>query len=55
VAEDIAAGEAFTTTNVRIIRPGDGLAPKYYEQIIGRHATKDLKRGTPLNWDSILG
>jgi pseudaminic acid synthase len=55
VAEDIAAGEAFTASNVRIIRPGDGLAPKYYEQIIGRHATKDLKRGTPLNWDSILG
>jgi pseudaminic acid synthase len=55
VAEDIAAGEAFTATNIRIIRPGDGLAPKYYEQIIGRHAVKALKRGTPLNWDAILG
>ncbi len=55
VAEDIAVGEAFTPQNVRIIRPGDGLAPKYYEQVIGRQATKALTRGTPLNWDAILG
>lgn len=50
VVEDIAAGEAFTPQNVRVIRPGDGLQPKYYERIIGRIAATALKAGTPLTW-----
>lgn len=48
VTEDITAGQVFTEKNVRVIRPGDGLSPKFYEEVIGKVATKDLKRGEPL-------
>lgn len=50
VVEDIKAGEPFTEKNVRVIRPGDGLEPKYYERVIGRRARQNLEKGTPLNW-----
>lgn len=46
--EDIKAGEEITEKNVRIIRPGYGLEPKFYEEIMGQVALKDIKRGTPL-------
>jgi pseudaminic acid synthase len=49
VVEDIKAGEPFTGDNVRSIRPGHGMHPKYLEEIFGRVATEDLKKGTPLN------
>lgn len=48
--KDIIAGEKFTEENVKSIRPGYGLAPKYYEKIIGASANSDIKKGTPLNW-----
>jgi len=51
VSEDIKAGELFTEKNIRVIRPGDGLAPKYYSQIIGKKASKDYKKGTPLTFE----
>lgn len=50
VVRDIAAGEAITEAHVRSIRPGLGLAPKYYASILGRKAARPLKRGTPLDW-----
>ncbi|WP_242918147.1 pseudaminic acid synthase [Pontibacter liquoris] len=50
-AKDITAGEAFTKENIRIIRPGLGLAPKHYEELLGKAATKSIKAGTPLSWD----
>lgn len=50
VTKDIEIGEEFTTENIRVIRPGDGLHPKYWEQILGTKATKDWKGGTPLTW-----
>lgn len=53
VVEDIKAGEAITEKNVRSIRPGYGLHPKYYKQIIGKPVTKDIERGTPLSLDDI--
>lgn len=53
VAEDINAGELFSEKNLRVIRPGDGLAPKYYFQIIGKKATKDHSKGTPLKIDGL--
>jgi len=53
IAEDVAAGEAFTASNVRIIRPGFGLAPKHYDSIIGRRARVALRRGTALSWDAV--
>jgi pseudaminic acid synthase len=50
VVEPIAVGEIFTTQNIRSIRPGYGLAPKYLHAILGRAATRDLKRGHALTW-----
>jgi len=49
-AEDIKKGEIFTDKNIRIIRPGFGLPPKYYDTILGKKASCDIKRGTPLSW-----
>jgi len=53
VVADIAQGEKLTAANVRSIRPGHGLAPKYYQKILNRKAARNLKRGTPLNWSMI--
>lgn len=53
VVEDIAAGEILTEKNVRSIRPGFGMHPKYYHEILGKTAKEDLKRGTALN-ESII-
>ena len=53
VVKDVMKGEPFTTENIRSIRPGYGLHPKYYKSIIGKIATDDLERGTPLSWDFI--
>jgi len=54
VAKDIKAGEEFTDKNLRVIRPGNGLAPKYYFQVIGKKATRDYFKGTPLNFEKLL-
>jgi len=51
--EDIAEGELFTKKNVRSIRPGHGLPPKYLPEILGRKARTEICRGTPLSWDMI--
>jgi pseudaminic acid synthase len=53
VAEDMKAGEEFTSRNLRIVRPGFGLAPRYYDSILGRRASRDLVRGTAVDWDVI--
>lgn len=52
-SEDIAAGDLLSPCNVRIIRPGLGLPPKYFEQVIGKRAKQAIKRGTPISWDLI--
>tara|TARA_B110000879_G_scaffold54699_1_gene77339 strand:- start:1837 stop:2871 length:1035 start_codon:yes stop_codon:yes gene_type:complete len=49
--EDIKEGEEITKNNMRRIRPGLGLPPKYYFQILGKKANQDIKRGTPVSWD----
>jgi N-acetylneuraminate synthase len=54
VVKDIKRGEVFTAENVRSIRPGHGLLPKLLEHVLGRQATQDVKRGTPLRWEMIL-
>lgn len=51
--QDIAAGERLTPDNVRIIRPGYGLKPKYYGDIIGMRTDRALERGTPLSFDAL--
>lgn len=53
VVEDIDAGQTLTPHNVRSIRPANGLAPKHYKEILGRTATRELKRGEALTWDMI--
>ena len=50
VVEDIAAGEPFTTSNVRSIRPGDGLHARHLNDVLGGVARESLSRGTPLSW-----
>ncbi|AUL94322.1 N-acetylneuraminate synthase [Vibrio vulnificus] len=51
VVTDIEAGEALTPENVRSIRPGFGLAPKHYDDILGRKAKAKIVRGTALQFD----
>jgi pseudaminic acid synthase len=51
VAEDMKAGDVFTAQNLRVVRPGEGLHPRYYEQVLGRRINRDAKRGTPISWD----
>ena len=48
--DTIQAGEIFSADNIKSLRPGYGLAPKYYDEIIGRPALVDIKRGTPLDF-----
>lgn len=45
------AGEVITKDHIRRIRPGFGLAPKYYDELIGRTVKKDIERGTATSWD----
>lgn len=54
VVADMKAGELFTEENIRSIRPYDGLSPKYYEEILGKQAARDIPRGTPLAWELIV-
>lgn len=53
VAEDMKAGDVFTAENLRVVRPGEGLHPRYYDQLLGRRINRDAKRGTPLSWDLV--
>jgi N-acetylneuraminate synthase len=53
VVKDIKAGEQFAPENLREIRPGLGLPPKFYEVVIGKRAARDIKRGTPVSWDIV--
>jgi len=51
--EDIKAGETITEYNLRRIRPGNGLAPKHFQDLIGKTAASDIKRGTPVKWELV--
>jgi len=53
VAMDIQTGEPFTRENVRAIRPGYGLPPKYLDAVLGLRAGRPLKKGTPLSWKDV--
>ncbi|MBC7389106.1 MAG: pseudaminic acid synthase [Opitutaceae bacterium] len=53
VVKDIKAGEAFTKNNIRSIRPGKGLAPKFYDLVLTKSAKYDLKLGTALGFNDI--
>ncbi len=53
IVEDMEAGDEFTEKNLRSIRPGLGLPPKYYDIILGKKIKKDVSRGTALRWDLV--
>jgi N-acetylneuraminate synthase len=52
-ARDIAQGELFDVTNVRVIRPGYGLAPRHWDELLTRRAKRPIQRGTPMSWDLV--
>jgi pseudaminic acid synthase len=54
VVHDIKAGELFTSKNIRIIRPGAGLQPKYYDILIGKRSSRDIQRGEPMKWEFVV-
>ena len=54
VVENIKAGAVLTRANVRAIRPGSGLPPKYFEIVLGRTLNQEVVRGTGLRWDLIM-
>ena len=54
IAEDMKAGEVFTPANLRAIRPGFGLPPKFIELVMGKTVKHDVKKGTPLSWDLLI-
>lgn len=54
IVEDMRAGDVITAENMRAIRPGYGLSPRYYDMLLGRRVGRDVRRGTPLSWE-LLG
>lgn len=53
VVADMEAGEALSPENLRSIRPGFGLSPKFYDLLLGKRVNRDVSRGTPMSWDLI--
>lgn len=53
IAKDMAAGEALSIENLRAVRPGRGLPPKYFELLLGKPVRRSVTKGTPLTWDLI--
>lgn len=53
ISEDVSAGTKLSPENVRIVRPGFGLPPKFYDTLMGRRLNRDAKIGTPLSWDML--
>ncbi len=51
--QDINKGDLFSKSNVKVLRPGNGLLPKYYEIVLGKIASQNIKAGTPISWDYI--
>ena len=51
VAQKMEASEILTSENLRVVRPGKGLSPRYYDTILGKRASKALLKGPPLDWD----
>jgi pseudaminic acid synthase len=53
ICEDLEAGDILTSKNLRAIRPGYGLPPKYINQLLGKKVSKNTKKGTPVSWEFI--
>jgi pseudaminic acid synthase len=50
IAADLKAGDVLTDKNLRCVRPGLGLPPKFYDELLGRRVNQDVKKGTPMAW-----
>jgi len=53
IAEDLKAGDTLTSVNLRRIRPGLGLSPKYYDTLLGKSVNQAIKKGTPMSWNFV--
>jgi len=53
IAQDMKAGEVLNESNMRSVRPANGLHTKYYDELLGKRVNRDVKLGTPLSWDII--
>ncbi|MCF7800162.1 pseudaminic acid synthase [Candidatus Babeliales bacterium] len=53
VAQDLKSGDILTKDNLRVIRPGYGLHPRYYGELLGKKVSCDIKKGTPVKWDLV--
>ena len=53
VVQDLKAGDVLSLENIRCIRPGLGMPPKYFDTLLGSRVNKDVKKGTPMNWDLV--
>ncbi len=53
VTNDIKAGELLTENNIKSIRPGFGIHPKFYKEILGKKASKNLEKGDPMSFNSL--
>ena len=53
ICEDMNAGDILTPQNIRAIRPGHGLPPKFIKQLLGKAVSQTVKRGTPVSWELI--
>jgi N-acetylneuraminate synthase len=53
IAEDLRAGDVLTRENLRVVRPSNGLHPRFYEQLLGKSVGRSVSAGTPVSWDLI--
>ena len=54
IAEDMKNGDFLSEKNLRIVRPGRGLEPKYYDILLGRKVSRDVKKGTAVKWEMVV-
>ncbi len=53
ISKDMYAGDIITENNIKIVRPGFGLAPKYFDIVLGKQVNQSVQKGTPLRWELI--
>jgi N-acetylneuraminate synthase len=51
IAEDLRAGDVLTPRSLRVVRPGKGLHPRFYEQLLGKRVRVNVAKGTPVDWN----